>query len=204
MICISGSPLFYLPSTGYVKILLEFLIQHNSFTKSNKKVSFHAVSYCSLLVEWKKHKYYGSCMGTNFSSCLHSIDFASMSHAMRNWWENPCISHMMKYTTGWKSNEKNTHTMETVWVPISEAFLIRWVLLPFPMLWEIDEKIHAFPHDEVYYRMRIYWEKSSHTMGKVWVPISQFLSMRWVLLDFPLLWEINGETHSFSIWWSIR
>ena len=38
-----------LPSTGYVKTLLEFLIQHNSH-KSNKKVSFDAVNYSSLLV----------------------------------------------------------------------------------------------------------------------------------------------------------
>ena len=38
------------PSPGYVKILLEFLIQHNSTTELNKKVSFHAVSYSRLLV----------------------------------------------------------------------------------------------------------------------------------------------------------
>ena len=38
-----------LPSTGYVKTLLEFLSQHNSH-KSNKKVSFDAVNYSSLLV----------------------------------------------------------------------------------------------------------------------------------------------------------
>ena len=38
-----------LPSTGYVKTLFEFLIQHNSH-KSNKKVSFDAVNYSRLLV----------------------------------------------------------------------------------------------------------------------------------------------------------
>ena len=38
-----------LPSTGSVKTLLEFLIQHSSH-KSNKKVSFDAVNYSSLLV----------------------------------------------------------------------------------------------------------------------------------------------------------
>ena len=42
--------LFRFPSPGYVKTLLEFPIhQHNSSTKSNKKPSFHAVSYSSLL-----------------------------------------------------------------------------------------------------------------------------------------------------------
>ena len=28
---------------------------------------------------------------------------------------------------------------------ISQAFPIRWLFLPFPTLWEIDEKNHAFP-----------------------------------------------------------
>ena len=28
--------------------------------------------------------------------------------------------------------------------------------------------------------------------------------LRWVLLHFPVLWEIDGETHTFSIWWSIQ
>ena len=44
------------------------------------------------------------------------------------------------------------HTMgfvEYSWEPISQAFPILWVLLSFPMLWEIDEKTHAFPWDEV-------------------------------------------------------
>ena len=42
-------------------------------------------------------------------------------------------------------------------------------------------------------------EKSTHTMGKVSVPISQVLPIRWVLLYFPVVWEINGETHAFPI-----
>ena len=38
------------PFTGYAKTLLDFLIQHNSSTESNNKISFHVVSYSSLLV----------------------------------------------------------------------------------------------------------------------------------------------------------
>ena len=49
------------------------------------------------------------------------------------------------YTRGWESNGNRTHTEETICKLISKAFLIRWVLLPFPMLWEIDEKTDAFP-----------------------------------------------------------
>ena len=40
-------------------------------------------------------------------------------------------------------------------------------------------------------------------MGKVWVPISQVLPIWWVLLHFPVLWKIDGETHTFPISWSI-
>ena len=41
--------------------------------------------------------------------------------------------------------EENTYTMEKVLEPISQAFLIRQVLLHFPMLWGIDGENHAFP-----------------------------------------------------------
>ena len=58
-----------------------------------------------------------------------------------------------------------------------------------------------FSGDEVYYRMGIWLEKRSHTMGKVWVPISQAFPC--VLSHFPMLWEIDGETRAFLIWWSI-
>ena len=75
--------------------------------------------------------------GTILPGFSHLMDFPAFSHAMRNWWENPCISNMMKYTTGWESNGKKIHFMEKVWEPISQAFPIRWILLTFLMLWEI-------------------------------------------------------------------
>ena len=40
-------------------------------------------------------------------------------------------------------------------------------------------------------------------MGKVWVPISQTFPISWILLHFPMLWEIYGKTHAFPICWSI-
>ena len=58
-----------------------------------------------------------------------------------------------------------------------------------------------FPFDEVYYRMGIWLEKCTHTMGKVRVPISQ--AFHRILLHFPMLWEIDRETHAFLIWWGI-
>ena len=54
-----------------------------------------------------------------------------------------------------------------------------------------------FSCDEAYYRMEIWLKKCTHTMGKVRVPISQ--AFPWVLLHFPVLWEIDGETHAFLI-----
>ena len=60
-----------------------------------------------------------------------------------------------------------------------------------------------FPYDELYRRMEIVWRKITHTMGKLWVPISQVHPLHRILLHFPVLWEIDGETHAFPIWWSI-
>ena len=99
----------------------------------------------------KKHPYYGKCMSTNFPGSLpppspYTMGFVGFFCAMRNWRGNPCISHMMKYTTvQCKSMGKNAQTLEIVWETISQAFPIRWVLLPFPVLWEINGETHAFP-----------------------------------------------------------
>ena len=45
-------------------------------------------------------------MGTNFLGSLNSMDFTAFSHAMGNGRENPCISHIIKYTTECESNKK--------------------------------------------------------------------------------------------------
>ena len=50
------------------------------------------------------HPYYGKSMSTNFPG--FPLGFVTFSRAMGNWWWNPYISHMMKYTTGWESNGK--------------------------------------------------------------------------------------------------
>ena len=73
----------------------------------------------------------------NFPGFSHSMGFPVIYRAMGNWWENPCISHMMKYTTGLESNRKTTHFMEKALEPISQAFPIRWVSLTFVILWEV-------------------------------------------------------------------
>ena len=54
-----------------------------------------------------------------------------------------------------------------------------------------------FPCSEAYHSMGVEWEESTHTMGKVLVPISQVFHLQWVLLHFPRPWEIDGETNEF-------
>ena len=87
---------------------------------------------------WLKKSTYklGGIMGTNFLGSSNSMDFTAFSHAMGNWWGNPCISHVIKYIIkyiGCESNEKkSTHAMGKVWVPISQVPYIRWVLQDFP------------------------------------------------------------------------
>ena len=74
----------------------------------------------------KKQTYYGKSMSmsTNFPGSAHLMGFvefswepisqtfpiqwgfSAFSNAMGNWWENPCISHMINYSTGWESNGK--------------------------------------------------------------------------------------------------
>ena len=36
----------------------------------------------------------------------HTMGFVAFSCTMGNWWENPCISQMMKCTKGWESDGK--------------------------------------------------------------------------------------------------
>ena len=98
---------------------------------------------------------------------------------------------------------KITHTMGKVWVPISQAHPIRTILLHFPVLWKLMRKPVHFRYAEIYHRMGIGWKKNTHIMGKVSLQISQIFPIPQVLLHFPVLWEIYGETHAFPICWSV-
>ena len=164
---------------------------------------------------WEKYEYQfprfstynGFCRifpGTNFPNFPHSMVLAVFSQVMGNYWENTCISHVMKYTIKWESNGKKA---PIIWEKYEHQFPrfspydeFCCIFLYYGKL--IRKPMH-FPYDEVYRRMEIVWEKFTHTMGKVWVPISQVHPIRRVLLDFPVLWEIDGEIHAFLIWWSI-
>ena len=95
---------------------------------------------------------------------------------------------------------KITHTKGKLLVPISQDHPIQSILLHFSTLWDIDGGSHAFPlWWSIYHRLCVSWQKSTHTMGKVWVSVSQTFPIPWVLLHFPILWEIYGTTYAFPI-----
>ena len=45
----------------------------------------------------KKYPYYGKSMITNFPGFPHTMGFVAFSRTMVNWWENSCISHIMRF-----------------------------------------------------------------------------------------------------------
>ena len=97
-------------------------------------------------------------------------------------------------------NTDITHTMGKVWAPISQAHSIRCVLLHFSGLWEIDGETHPFPITWSIPQDGNLMGKKPYTIGKIWVSISQTFPIPWVLLHFPVLWEIYRETYAFPIW----
>ena len=142
-------------------------------------------------------------MSTNFPGPPYRMGFVAFSRTIGNWWENPRISHMMKYTIGWESNGKK---VPILWEKSDYQFPrfspYDGFCCIFPYYGKLMEKPMHFPYDEVYHSMGIGWEKTTHTMGKVWLLISQVLPIRWVLLHFPMLWEMDGKTQAFPILWN--
>ena len=139
-----------------------------------------------------------------FQTFPYTMGFVAFSHTVGSLWGNPCISHMLKYTTGWELNEKKAPIL---WEKYDYQFLrlspYHVFCCIFPYCREFMGKPIHFPYAEVYHRMEIGGEKSTHPMGKVWLSISQTFSIPWVFLHFSAVWGIYGETHTFPISWSI-
>ena len=123
-------------------------------------------------------------------------------------WETDGETHafpiMMKYAIEWESNGKKSPIL-------SEKYEYQFPRLSpyhgfcciFSYCGKFMGKPMHFPYAEIYHRMKIGWEKSTHIMGKVWLSISQTFPIPWVFLHFLVLWRIYGETHTFPICWSI-
>ena len=139
-------------------------------------------------------------MSTNFPDFPHTMTFVAFSRTVGNLWGNPCISHMLKYTIGWESDGKKAPIL---WEKYEYQFPR---LSPYhgfccilPYCGKFMGKPMHFPYAKLYHWMGLGWEKSTHIMGKVWLSISQTFYVPWVLLHFPVLWKIYGETHTFHI-----
>ena len=59
----------------------------------------------------KKHLHYGKSMSINFLDFPHTMGFVAFSRTKANLWENPYISHMLKYIIGCESNGKKAPTL---------------------------------------------------------------------------------------------
>ena len=118
-------------------------------------------------MQWEKSQYQfprfstydGFCRtfpGTNFPGFSHSMGFPVFSNAMRNWWEKSCLSHIRKYTTGWKSNEK-THLFYGKSMATNFPGLLHSVgFADFSNVMEnLMRRPMHFPCDEAYHRMGI-------------------------------------------------
>ena len=113
------------------------------------------------------HPYHGrKSMSTNFPGFPQ--DFVTFSRAMGNWRGNQCISHMMRYTTGLKSNGKKAPILWEKYeyqFPRSSPYnRFCWIFLGYE---KSMGKPMYFPCNEVYHRMEIEWQKSTHTRYKI-------------------------------------
>ena len=87
----------------------------------------------------------------------------------------------------------------------------QWVnLLYFFMLPDIDGRPMHFPYDKAYHRVGIWWKKSTHTLEKLWVPLSQAFPIRWVVCLFqcygilmgrPMHFSCDEANYRIGIWW---
>ena len=98
----------------------------------------------------KKYPYYGKSMINNFQGFLHTMGFVAFSRTMGNWWENPCISHMMKYTIGWESDGKK---LPILWEKYDSQFprfsLYNGFCCIFPCYGKLMWKPKHFPYHEI-------------------------------------------------------
>ena len=116
--------------------------------------------------------------------------------------EHPCYGKSM--STNFRGSPHMMGFVRFSCQPISQAFPIRWVLLPFPIFfgswWENPCIPHMIKYTLGYENIM---EKSTHFMTKVWEPIFQTFPIQWILLSFPMLFEIDEKTHAFPMWCNI-
>ena len=104
----------------------------------------------------KNHPCYGKSMNTKFPSSSHTMSFVAFSCIMGNWWGNPSILDMKKYTIGCESyEEKSSIPWEKYEYLFSSFTPYDRFLWTSPYYEKLMGKPMHFPYDEVYDRMGI-------------------------------------------------
>ena len=119
----------------------------------------------------KKPLYYGKSMSTNFLGPPHTIGFVGFFRAMGNWWENPCISHVISIPQdGNQKGKKHPYYGKNLSTNFPDpSHMMNFVAFSRTLgnCWENPCISHI-----TMYTIGWEWEKTTHTMGKVWLPIS--------------------------------
>ena len=104
----------------------------------------------------KKHPYYGKSMSINFPEFCYTMSFVAFSRTVGNVCGNRWISHMLKYTIRWKSNEKKAAILwEKYEHQFSRLFPCHGFCCIFSYCGKFTGKPIHFPYSEVYHRMGI-------------------------------------------------
>ena len=117
----------------------------------------YAEVYHRMEIGWKiKHPFYGKSMVIYFPDFPYTTSFVALPHTVRNVWGNSCISHMLKYTIRWKSNEKKAAILwEKYEHQFSRLFPCHGFCCIFSYCGKFTGKPIHFPYCEVYHRMGI-------------------------------------------------
>ena len=152
----------------------------------------------------KKHPYYGKSMIVDFPDFPHTTGFVPFSRTVWSLWGNPYISHMLKYTIGWESDGKKAPILlEKIKCRSPRLSPYHGLCCIFPYCGKFMGKPIHFPISHML-KYTIGWESDGNKAPILWEKCDyrfpRLSPTPWVLLHFPVLWEISGETHAFPIW----
>ena len=121
-------------------------------------------------------------------------------------------SPSLRITVIWAMQIKTSKGIQKgkLWVSASQVFANGWTCCIFSCYQILMGRPMHSPYDKAYHRVGIWWNKSTHTLEKLWVPLSQALPIRWVLCLFQCYGILMGKPMHFScdeanyrigIWW---
>ena len=130
-------------------------------------------------------------MSINFWGSPHTMGFVAFSRTMANWWGNPCISYMMKYTIGWGSNGNKAPILwEKYEYQFPRLSPYHGFCCIFPYCGKLMEKSMHFPYDDIDFFFFLSCESSGVILfflllcKFLFLPILKKLSSSFVVQDF--------------------